>query len=399
MKRLALSAMAILLASSAHAGKMEHVVKPGETLGGIANRAGVSMRDIAEANGIKDPYPVRAGQTLIIPKGPRPAPASAASRATSHVVQPGETLNGIANRAGVAASAIAKANNIEAPYVIRAGQTLAIPSKGSATPSGSAQGNQTEHVVLPGETLGGIANRTGVPATLIAEANSLAKPYVIKVGQTLVLPRQRVHVVKPGDTGFGIAYRYGVPFSQIAVASGIAEDSVIKVGQKLVIPTITSPKAPSAVPTQTKSSTVQSKPTSSVVPLETGGPQFRWPLNGELLLGFQPRPGGEGHDGIDIAAQQGEAVRAAAGGIVIFSATEAERYGNLVIIYHDDGWHTAYGHLDTIYVEEGRKVAKGVVIGTAGTSGTASRPSLHFEIRKDNRPVDPWPRLGRAEAP
>ena len=72
------------------------------------------------------------------------------------------------------------------------------------------------HVVVPGETLGGVANRAHVPRVLIIEANGLKEPYALREGQRLRLPRTRHHTVAKGETGFDIAYHYGVPFSAIA---------------------------------------------------------------------------------------------------------------------------------------------------------------------------------------
>lgn len=96
----------------------------------------------------------------------------------------------------------------------------------------------TEHVVQEGETLGGIANRAKVPAAVIAAANGLVEPYNVRVGQKLQIPRQRVHVVKDGDTGFSIAQKYGVPFVNIAIANGMEEPYTITLGQKLIIPAV-----------------------------------------------------------------------------------------------------------------------------------------------------------------
>ena len=110
----------------------------------------------------------------------------------------------------------------------------------------------TEHVVQEGETLGGIANRAKVPAAVIAAANGLVEPYNVRVGQKLQIPRQRVHVVKEGDTGFSIAQKYGVPFTNIAIANGIEEPYTIKLGQKLIIPAVlkapVTPQAPRTEP-------------------------------------------------------------------------------------------------------------------------------------------------------
>ena len=80
---------------------------------------------------------------------------------------------------------------------------------------------ETEHVVKPGETLGGIAQRASVPRVLSAEANHLTSPYALRAGQKLTIPRTRRHIVARGDSRFTIAYLYGVPWQDIAVASGI----------------------------------------------------------------------------------------------------------------------------------------------------------------------------------
>ena len=97
---------------------------------------------------------------------------------------------------------------------------------------------ETLHVVESGETLAGIANRAEVPRVLIIEANRLKAPYAVKAGQKLVIPRRRSHTVKAGETTFDIAMDEGVPWEQIAAASGIKPGAKIKTGQKLVIPTL-----------------------------------------------------------------------------------------------------------------------------------------------------------------
>ncbi|WP_120716325.1 M23 family metallopeptidase [Tsuneonella amylolytica] len=97
---------------------------------------------------------------------------------------------------------------------------------------------ETEHVVTDGETLSGIAARAGVPLSVIAEANLLREPYAVRKGQKLAIPRQRVHTVRKGETGLGIAARYGVPFDRIAVANGLSESGTVLLGQKLIIPAV-----------------------------------------------------------------------------------------------------------------------------------------------------------------
>src|SRR5687767_16034840 len=91
---------------------------------------------------------------------------------------------------------------------------------------------ETEHLVADGETLRGIANRAGVPLVVIAEANGLSEPYRIRLGQKLAIPRQRTHTVKAGETGFAIAYEYGVPFRHIATANRLDAEGTVRVGQR-----------------------------------------------------------------------------------------------------------------------------------------------------------------------
>lgn len=101
---------------------------------------------------------------------------------------------------------------------------------------------ETEHTVKEGETLSGIAERAGVPLAVIAAANGIPEPYNVLVGETLTIPRQRSHTVKEGETGFAIAIQYGVPFENIAIANGLDESGTVKVGQKLIIPAVFQPK-------------------------------------------------------------------------------------------------------------------------------------------------------------
>lgn len=117
MKRLALLALApLLIAAGDPATETEHVVKEGETLNGIANRARVPAAVIAAANGLAEPYAVKAGQRLAIP------------RQRIHLVEPGETGFAIAIRYGVTFENVALANGLEPPYRISPGQRLIIPA-------------------------------------------------------------------------------------------------------------------------------------------------------------------------------------------------------------------------------------------------------------------------------
>lgn len=195
--------------------------------------------------------------------GAAPALVTAKDGETVHVVEPGETLNGIANRAGVSAAEVAKANHLAHPYVVRVGQKLTIPGK-KAEAQGASNMSGSVHEVAAGETLNGIANRAGVPATAIAKANGLKPPYALRRGQKLRVPGERsegapvrnaaqmdiprtkpnsaapeletLHVVAAGETLGGIAQRAKVPRVLIAEANGLTPPYSVRVGQKLNIP-------------------------------------------------------------------------------------------------------------------------------------------------------------------
>jgi murein DD-endopeptidase MepM/ murein hydrolase activator NlpD len=112
------------------------------------------------------------------------------------------------------------------------------------------------------------------------------------------------------------------------------------------------------------------------------------------------------NDGINIALPKGAPVHAAENGVVAYAGNEIRGFGNLLLIKHDGGWMSAYGHNDRLLVKQGDKVKRGQVIARAGATGAVSSPQLHFELRKAGGAVDPLayldddgaPKLTRADA-
>jgi len=256
---------------------------------------------------------------------------------------------------------------------------------------------ELEHIVKEGETLGGIANRAQVPRVLIIEANQLQPPYAVKLGQKLILPRTRHHIVKKGETGFDIAIKYGVPFSAIAVANGLEPDAKLTAGKDLLIPSMFKTAAkPEAAAKPDAANTSESAESAPAI-------RLAWPIESKIRRGFAPRSktddNGDYHEGLDIPAQQGTAVRASAGGTVLFAGKEPERFGNLVVIDHENGWQTAYGFLSKVTVKVGETVKLHERVGLVGHAGQASRDELHFELRRANKPFDPSPYLPKAKKP
>ncbi len=168
-----------------------------------------------------------------------------------HVVQRGENLTAIANRYGTTPQAIASANNLVNTNLIYVGQRLTIPGSGSA----STQSN-SYHVVNRGDTLTAIAARFGTTTQALVQANGLASPDRIFVGQRLLIPgggstapastsTTGYYIVQRGDTVSSIAVRHGVTAWAIVQANHLANPNFIYVGQRLVIPGGASP-APAA---------------------------------------------------------------------------------------------------------------------------------------------------------
>jgi murein DD-endopeptidase MepM/ murein hydrolase activator NlpD len=207
-----------------------------------------------------------------------------------------------------------------------------------------------------------------------------------------VIPRRRSHTVKDGETGLSIALDYGVPWTAIATANAIDPKAPLKAGKKLAIPTMTKAAATTAAPAPSPSLSPSASPSAApTLPPDTAkSPGFAWPYQGKITRGFGARGGKASyHDGIDIAGDKGEAVRAAAAGKVIFAGQGPKEYGLTVIVYHSGRWTTTYAFLDKITVKEGEKVKAGERVGKMGQTGLAKEPSVHFEVRRNRVALDP----------
>ncbi len=167
----------------------------------------------------------------------------------------------------------------------------------------------------------------------------------------------------------------------------------------------TEPKVPSALTKPAKEAPLEknaepkaeatAEPAPTDVPLPTssevanGQPSFIWPTTGVITAHFNHDKGRLKNDGINIKAVKGTPVVAAESGTVAYAANELQGFGNLVIIKHEGGWMTTYGHNEKLLVKAGQRVAKGQQIASVGSSGNTPEPRLHFEIRKDKKPVNP----------
>jgi murein DD-endopeptidase MepM/ murein hydrolase activator NlpD len=263
-------------------------------------------------------------------------------------------------------------------------EVASVPEPVTAAPAPqlvSVPSNAYAHVIESGESLYTIARRYDVTAQAIVQANGLSSPDKIYVGQKVIIPGRPDLLAAKGPARPVVGDdRSAAP---IEVAS-IEPNASSPIGSREMIePVEEEPAAAASV--ESNRPLVQPK----VEPVLSGADKFRWPVSGRVLTDFANSKA----TGINIEAPEGAAIRAAENGQVIYVGNGVEGYGNLILIRHPNGYVSAYAHLKDTKVGKGDVVSRGDQIGTAGMTGSVSRPQLHFELRKGATPVDPIPLL------
>ncbi|MFC5698189.1 peptidoglycan DD-metalloendopeptidase family protein [Pseudomonas sp. GCM10022186] len=228
--------------------------------------------------------------------------------------------------------------------------------------------------------------------------------------------------VQRGDTLYSIAFRFGWDWKALAARNGIPAPYVIRPGQIIrfdvqpgqarpaavaTAPVVANPKTGSGVskrpPVQPQQPAVRPQPpvqqpvatAPATAPKASGtgsAAGWVWPASGPLIGRFSSN--GSLNKGIDIAGELGQPVLAASDGSVVYAGSGLRGYGELVIIKHSDTYVSAYGHNRRLLVREGQQVKVGQTIAEMGSTGT-DRVKLHFEIRRQGKPVDPLQYLPR----
>lgn len=242
-----------------------------------------------------------------------------------------------------------------------------------------------------------VESATRAPSTKSKKSRSQQKP-------------PAAHTVRRGDTLYSIAWRYGFDYRRVAAWNAIGEPYTIYPGQKLRLSpppaskrrssktsSASSGKA-SKAPSGTRKSASQAsggKKTASSAKLKKSGKgaakggnapvkRWYWPARGRVVTSFS-RSGGKG---IDIAGKLGQPIVAASTGRVVYSGSGLIGYGQLIIVKHNKRYLSAYAHNNKILVKEGDTVTGGQRIAEMGRGGS-NRALLHFEIRRDGKPIDP----------
>ena len=209
--------------------------------------------------------------------------------------------------------------------------------------------------------------------------------------------------VKGGDTLFSIAWRYGLDYRKVAANNHISPPYTIYPGQKVYLAQRAPPKTekkPSSSAAASgassgartvKSNSATSKPAAppatksktTATPAKSGA-CGRGPTPGRVTRGYSSTV----HKGIDIDGKRGDSITAVAAGTVVYAGSGIVGYGELLIVKHNEVYLSAYGHNSRLLVAEGAQVRAGQKIAEKGSSGTDT-VKLHFEIRKEGKPIDP----------
>lgn len=195
--------------------------------------------------------------------------------------------------------------------------------------------------------------------------------------------KPKLHQVRPGETLYAIAWRHGMHYQQLARLNGIRPPYTIYPGQRLRLAADRHAVLKRNTP-QAKSSAV-SKSARAKSPVVQAKFNWHWPIE---ALGKAVKEVNGKHQGIELRAQLGTLIRAAAAGKVVYSGGGLPSYGQLVIIKHDEVFLSAYGYNRKLLVREGQQVTVGQVIAELGYS-PQQYAALYFEIRRHGKAVDP----------
>jgi len=329
---------------SAVPGGQSVLVQAGDSVYGIANRYGATPRQMIALNNLRPPFEIQAGQRLLLPPEQQ-----------LYTVRPGDTVNGLAAAYNTDPEALARLNHLPPPYVLHAGSQVGIPI--ARAPRAVVAARPAAPPPVRRQLLDAPAQRQELPAPV-----KVMPPKPLPQARSAAPPR-----IPPP------------PPARVAAAPPPPKPPVSKPAPARIQPT--EPRRPPPV----QRGLAAAKPGSS------GG--FLAPVEGPVIAKFGKQADGRRNDGVNIAAARGTPVRASRAGEVVYAGDALQGYGKLLLVKHAGGWVTAYAHLDRILAQRGDKVARGQTVGVVGTSGGVSAPQLHFEMRKDNKPVNPSGKL------
>lgn len=364
-----------------------------------------------------------------------PAPVSAAPRGqgrswkgwtaaggTQVPVRNGETVDVLSKRYGVPAQAIVAVNGIEDPSQVRPGQNLIIPvyvyggtSQQASAPQHLPSSSGNDQLVT------GSINPTATSTERSPQTKPQRQPSFAEVssgygGQATATdaapirisvtpePKPRSYLASRTVTTNRNPQPEVASVERVSVNAPVPQSAPASLSHSSQPTTQTARTETTTQPVAQPAVKVERQQIASVQPTEqdtagqggTSAEGFRWPVRGRIISGYGMKPGGSRNDGINLSVPEGTPVHAASDGTVIYSGNELKGYGNLVLLRHENGWVSAYAHNSKLNVKRGDKVRRGDIVAEAGATGSVSRPQVHFELRKGNKPVDPMQYLPKS---
>ncbi|THD59423.1 LysM peptidoglycan-binding domain-containing protein [Phenylobacterium sp.] len=397
--------------------KKAYVVAKGDTVFSIAKRFHVSVDELRSENDLSARTSIRPGQQIRLPDDYRAPAVEAAEDQADKEADAAPAKGAKPSRKGKTPAASDDTGVAAAADRAAGGKVVTREAKGES------------YKVRKGDTLARVADKLDTDVGELKRLNHL-KGNAVRPGQVLRGPSfaEHVYTAEAGDTLANIAARFGVSIASLRAENDLSKRVLsVRAGQKLYLPdgyhdrsapaeerpsrSYTQPyqppsrgedltlpahpipyaPPPGGVPTppsaaQPAAPTTPALSDAQVSQMAKG--RFQWPLTGAILSDFGPKAGGQRNDGINIQAETGAAVHAAADGDVAYAGDQVPGFGNLVLIKHADGWVTAYGHLGRVDVKMRQKVTQGQQIGQAGNSGGVPEPQLHFEVRYAPNPLE-----------
>nr|WP_246336051.1 peptidoglycan DD-metalloendopeptidase family protein [Azomonas macrocytogenes] len=243
------------------------------------------------------------------------------------------------------------------------------------------------YAVKPGDTLWSIAFRFGWDWRDLAQRNGIVSPYMIYPGQRIRFDERILQNVTGSRPVTSTQPRIQPSLPQAGQPqTGTVPNQVPITVQKPVSQSIAQPVVKAPNPQQPAVVSPSVPATTPISPVTHSASGWAWPASGTVISRFSSN--GSLNKGIDIAGQLGESVLAASSGTVVYAGSGLRGYGELVIIKHNDTFVSAYGHNRRLLVREGQQVKTGQTIAEMGSTG-ADRVKLHFEIRRQGKPIDP----------
>ena len=242
-------------------------------------------------------------------------------------------------------------------------------------------------IVKENETIYSIANKYRVIPKDIIDDNDLSKPYKLKVNQVLFLRHENSYLVKEGDNLNNISKRFAVNKNEIIKINKLQTPFNLVVGKTILIPKIKDYSVVDLIINKKiyKNNSQILKSYKFQDSKIKNAPKFIWPAKGKIIKNYGKFGKGQHYDGIDINTGKNKAIFSAYDGKVAFVGSQIKKFGNLIIVKHNNEWLTAYSNLGKSNVKLGDTIKKQQII--AFTSQDQS--FFHFQMRYNRNPVNP----------